>query len=112
MKKKDRINADAIADRLSPKPHACRDCFLGCGKYVKVAHGRHKGLTLEGPEYETIYAFGGLCMIEEIEEIAYLNELCDRLGIDTISSGNLVAFAIEASKNGKIREKSMNPDPV
>ena len=105
LKKKDRINADAIADRLSPKPHACRDCFLGCGKYVKVAHGRHKGLTLEGPEYETIYAFGGLCMIEEIEEIAYLNELCDRLGIDTISSGNLVAFAIEASKNGKIREK-------
>jgi len=105
FEKKDSINAAAIAERLNPKPHACRDCFLACGKYVEVQQGRHKGLKLEGPEYETIYAFGGLCMIDEIEEIAYLNRLCDSLGIDTISSGNLAAFAIEASKKGKINEK-------
>jgi len=78
---------------------------LGCGKNVEVQQGRHKGLKLEGPEYETIYAFGGLCMIDEIEEISYLNRLCDSLGVDTISSGNLVAFAIDASKKGKINEK-------
>lgn len=105
FEKKDSINAAAIAERLNPKLHACRDCFLGCGKYVEVQQGRHKGLKLEGPEYETIYAFGGLCMIDEIEEIAYLNRLCDSLGVDTISSGNLAAFAIEASKKGKINEK-------
>ncbi len=103
--KKDNINATAMAERLNPKPHACRDCFLGCGKIVEVQQGRHKGLKLEGPEYETIYSFGGLCMIDEIEEIAYLNRLCDSLGVDTISSGNLAAFAIEASKQGKINEK-------
>ena len=57
-----------------------------------------------GPEYETIYAFGGLCMVKSIEEIIYLNDLCDRLGMDTITAGNLVAFAIEASKKGKIKE--------
>ena len=105
FEKKDCINAAAMAERLNPKPHACRDCFLGCGKYVEVQQGRHKGLKLEGPEYETIYAFGGLCMIDEIEEIAYLNRLCDSLGVDTISTGNLAAFAIEASKKGKINEK-------
>jgi len=104
FEKKDSINAAAMAERLNPKPHACRDCFLGCGKNVEVQQGRHKGLKLEGPEYETIYAFGGLCMIVEIEEIAYLNRLCDSLGVDTISSGNLAAFAIEASKQGKINE--------
>jgi aldehyde:ferredoxin oxidoreductase len=58
-----------------------------------------------GPEYETIYAFGGLCMVKSIEEIIYLNDLCDRLGMDTITAGNLAAFAIEASKSGKIKEK-------
>ena len=58
-----------------------------------------------GPQYETIYAFGGLCMVGSIEEIIYLNDLCDRLGMDTITAGNLVAFAIEASKKGKIKEK-------
>jgi aldehyde:ferredoxin oxidoreductase len=100
-----KINAAAIADRLKPVPHACRDCFLGCGKLVEVQAGRHKGLKLEGPEYETIYAFGGLCLIDEIEEIVYLNRLCDSLGVDTISSGNIAAFAIEASKKGKINDR-------
>jgi len=54
-------------------------------------------LKLEGPEYETINAFGGICLIDDIREILYLNDICDRLGIDTISAGNLAGFAIEAS---------------
>jgi aldehyde:ferredoxin oxidoreductase len=70
-----------------------------------VKEGRHKGLKIEGPEYETIYAFGGLCMVHEIEEIAYLNDICDRLGMDTISAGSLCAFAIEASETGHMSEK-------
>ncbi len=64
--------------------------------------GRHAGLRLEGPEYETIYAFGGLCQIDNIEEIAYLNDICDRLGLDTITAGNLCAFTIEAQRRGRI----------
>jgi aldehyde:ferredoxin oxidoreductase len=67
-----------------------------------VKDGRHAGLKLEGPEYETIYAFGGLCQIASIEEIIYLNDICDRLGMDTITAGNLCAFTIEAYKRGKI----------
>ena len=67
-----------------------------------VKQGRHAGLKIEGPEYETIYAFGGLCEVDSIEEIMYLNDICDRLGMDTISAGNLVAFAIEASRQGRI----------
>lgn len=66
--------------------------------------GPHKGLTLEGPEYETIYAFGGLCLITGIEDILYLNDICDRLGVDTITAGNLAGLAIEASRRGKIKE--------
>ena len=96
------INAQSIKDRCRPKPRACRTCFLACAKSVQVQQGRHQGLKLEGPEYETIYAFGGLCMIDRIEEIVYLNDLCDRLGLDTMSSGNLAAFAIEAARRGRI----------
>ena len=66
---------------------------------------RHTGLKIEGPEYETIYAFGGLCAIDSIEEIIYLNDLCDRLGIDTITAGNLCGLAIEAARNGKSHYK-------
>lgn len=67
----------------------------------KIKSGPYKGLVIEGPEYETIYAFGGLCEVKDIEDIIYLNDLCDRLGLDTISTGNLVSFAIEASRMKK-----------
>lgn len=96
------INAQSIRQRCRPKPKACRTCFLACGKSVQVQSGRHQGLMLEGPEYETIYAFGGLCLVDQIEEIVYLNHLCDRMGVDTMSTGNLAAFAIEARRRGKI----------
>lgn len=96
------IGADAMMKSMQPTSTACAKCFIACGKLGTVKEGRHSGLHIEGPEYETIYAFGGLCMIDSIEEIAYLNDICDRLGMDTITSGNLCAFAIEASRRGKI----------
>jgi aldehyde:ferredoxin oxidoreductase len=97
-----RINAPALHDRCDVSPHACLKCFIACGRLSTVKDGRHKGLKIEGPEYETIYSFGGLCEVDSIEEIAYLNDLCDRLGLDTISAGNLVALTIEAVRQGKI----------
>ena len=96
------ISADALHERCQVKPKACLKCFLACGRMTTVQKGRHAGLKLEGPEYETIYAFGGLCMIDSIEEIIYLNDICDRLGMDTITAGNLCAFTIEAVKHGRI----------
>ncbi|MBW1704983.1 MAG: aldehyde ferredoxin oxidoreductase family protein [Deltaproteobacteria bacterium] len=96
------ISAEALHERCEVKPHACLKCFIACGRLSTVKEGRHAGLKIEGPEYETIYAFGGLCEVANIEEIVYLNDICDRLGMDTISAGNLVAFAIEASRQGKI----------
>lgn len=100
-----KISAEILVDRFGARPKACRTCFMGCGKYMEIQEGRHKGLKIEGPEYETIYAFGGLCEIGALDEIAHLNDLCDRLGVDTITAGNMAAFAIEASRRGKIRER-------
>jgi aldehyde:ferredoxin oxidoreductase len=99
------ICADALHERCDVTPRACARCFIACGRLSKVKEGPHQGMTLEGPEYETIYAFGGLCLIKSIEEIIYLNDICDRLGVDTITAGNLAGLAIEASLRGKIREK-------
>jgi aldehyde:ferredoxin oxidoreductase len=101
----EKLTAETMNKRLATKPRACNKCFMACGKLSVVQGGRHKGLRIEGPEYETIYAFGGLCMIDSIEEIAYLNDICDNLGMDTITAGNLVGFAIEASRRGKISER-------
>lgn len=96
------INAEALHQRCEVEPHACLHCFMACGRLSTVNKGRHKGLRIEGPEYETIFAFGGLCEVREIEEIAYLNDICDRLGIDTITAGNLAGFTIQAALEGKL----------
>lgn len=107
----EKINAKAMQERMKVKINACARCFMACGKISEVTDGRHKGLVIEGPEYETIYAFGGLCMINDIREIAYLNDLCDKLGVDTITTGNLCAFAMEASSIGKIKQKIPFAEP-
>jgi len=99
------ISAEALLSQNKVKSVACPKCFLACGKLTEVISGRHKGLLIEGPEYETINVFGGQCMIDDIREIAYLNDICDRLGIDTITAGNLAAFTIEASRRKAIGEK-------
>ena len=99
---KDKINAEALHSRCDVKASACAKCLMACGRLTTVKKGKHAGLKIEGPEYETLYAFGGLCMIDSIEEICHLNDLCDRLGMDTITAGNLCAFTMEAVERGKI----------
>ncbi|MBA3012650.1 MAG: aldehyde ferredoxin oxidoreductase family protein [Proteobacteria bacterium] len=95
------ISADALHNQCEVHPHACAKCFLACGRMTRVLQGPHSGLVLEGPEYETLYSFGGLCMVDCVEEIVHLNHVCDSLGMDTITAGNLCAFAMAAFEKGK-----------
>jgi len=96
------ISAEALHEQCRVKPRACAKCFVACSRMTRVETGRHTGLEIEGPEYETIYAFGGLCCVDDIREVAWLNDICDRLGIDTMSAGNLCGLAIEAARRRKI----------
>jgi len=96
------LSADYMHEHFKVKRHGCPNCFLQCTKKSVVLEGRHKDLEIEGPEFETIYAIGGLNCIESLEEVAYLNDVCDRLGLDTMSAGNMAGFVTEAYKRGKI----------
>jgi aldehyde:ferredoxin oxidoreductase len=96
------LSADYMQKNFEVKNQGCPTCFLQCTKLSKVKNGRHAGLEIEGPEYETIYAIGGLNCIDSLEEVAWLNDVCDRLGLDTMSAGNLSGLAIEAYRRGKI----------
>ncbi|MFV0436072.1 MAG: aldehyde ferredoxin oxidoreductase family protein [Desulfopila sp.] len=98
----ERISGETFHAEHDIKPHACAKCFMACGRLARITKGRHKDLRLEGPEYETIYSFGGICMIKEMDEVAYLNDLCDRLGMDTITVGNLCGLVMEARERGLV----------
>ncbi len=105
------LSGETYHARQKVRARACPKCFMACTREAEIMHGRHKGLKLEGPEYETIFAFGGLCMIEDMEEVAFLNVLCDQLGVDTITAGNLCALAIEAGLQGRAETGVEYNDP-
>ncbi len=87
------------------KRYACQGCPLGCGGIIHIRKGRYKDKEGCKPEYETLAAFGGLILQDDLDAIVEINEMCNRAGIDTISTGECVAFAIECFENGIIDEK-------
>jgi aldehyde:ferredoxin oxidoreductase len=95
----EKINGKAVLERLKITDKGCFGCPTPCGKYghTQTALG---SAQVEGPEYETIAMFGGNCVLKTIEEVAYANFLCDELGIDTISAGVVIGWAIECYQKG------------
>jgi len=102
-------NAAKISDdrikQYQKQRYACQSCPLGCGGIIDIPKGRYKGLEGHRPEYETLGAFGGLILHDNLDAIFEINEMCNRAGIDTVSAGACVAFAIECFENGIIDEK-------
>jgi aldehyde:ferredoxin oxidoreductase len=103
------INGKAILDRLKITDKACFGCPTPCGKYghTKTPSG---SAYVEGPEYETIALFGGNCVLKTIEDVAYANYLCDELGIDTISAGVVIGWAIECFQKGILTREEIGRD--
>ena len=85
------INPD-VFKKCEIKKYFCYSCPIGCGGICEI-NGKYK--ETHKPEYETVLALGALCMNEDVDSIFYLNEVLNRAGMDTISVGNTVAFAIE-----------------
>ena len=96
------LTAEHMRERYLVKNEVCPPCIMQCVKHCRVPDGPLEGLEIDGPEYETIYVFGGLCEIIDFAQIMRLNDVCDRLGVDTMTGGNLCALAIEASQRGLI----------
>ena len=97
----DVVNAERIRSDYVVSDLTCLGCPMPCGKHVRY---EWKGEIEEvgGPEYETLSVIGANLGINHLEGIAHLNYLCDDLGIDTISTGNVLACAVEAYEKGLI----------
>lgn len=95
-----KINADLIIKREYRKYH-CYSCVVGCGGVCDISDiGQGKFFHTHKPEYETCAVFGGLLMNRDLDSIFYINELLNRAGMDSISAGHAVAFAMECYENG------------
>ena len=99
------LSAEVLEKRFWIKHKACHSCPINCGKLGVVRSGRYAGTVVEGIEYETLALIGANCGIGNYEAVAYANLLCDMLGLDTISTGNVIAFAMECYEEGILTEK-------
>jgi aldehyde:ferredoxin oxidoreductase len=100
-----KIDKDGVADATT-SDRACYGCVLcACSKFVEVKEGPYQGIKLEGPEYETIGLLGSNLDVDYLPSILKANYLCDDLGMDTVSAGNVIGFVMECMKKGLLSEK-------
>jgi len=88
--------SDEAVIRDMIRPYACHSCPVACGGIVPHPDGG----TSHKPEYETLASFGPLLLNDDLATVVRCNELCNRLGLDTISAGVAVAFAMECYEQG------------
>jgi aldehyde:ferredoxin oxidoreductase len=101
-----KISGQELSERYLKKQFFCFGCPVGCGRTV----GGMIDPTLEetgGPEYETLAMLGSNCLIEDLSGILRLNELVNRLGLDSIETGAVVAFSMELFEKGLIGPKEL-----
>ncbi len=97
------IQGETLSKKFLVRNKACYACPISCGRVTKVKDSKFAG-TGEGPEYETIYAMGSNCMIDNLAAVTKANYLCNELGMDTISMGATVACAMELVDRGYLSE--------
>lgn len=103
----DKISDEGIK-KYQMKKFACWRCPIGCGGHCEVTSGPYKVKGAHKPEYETLGAFGVMCLNDNPESIIKVNHLCNLYGMDTISAGCTVAFAMECFEKGILTKKDLD----
>ena len=108
----DAINAETMQDSIVDSSGACFNCVIACWNKSSIKKGLHKGISLVGPEYETLALMGSNLGLSNIEDVAYLNERCNELGMDSISLGGVLGFAVEAYKKGALTKEDLRANEI
>jgi len=94
------VNGQALSDKVLVQGVRCFACPVACGRGTEIRDGKWKGHSGEGPEYETVDTLGAMCGVSDMNAITMANYLCNEYGLDTISMGATIAFAMECYEKG------------
>jgi aldehyde:ferredoxin oxidoreductase len=100
------IHGEKLTEKFLVRNVACHACPLACGRGTKVDVPGYEGEG-EGPEYETVYAMGSNCGIDNLAAITKANYICNELGLDTISMGATLACAMELAEEGVLPQEDV-----
>jgi aldehyde:ferredoxin oxidoreductase len=95
-------------EKFITRKYACLGCPIACGGILNIPDGKYAVRNAHKPEYETVAAFGSMCLNDDMQSIIYANDLCNIHGLDTISAGAVIAFAIECYENGILTKSDMD----
>lgn len=101
----EKISGLNLVENYSTRNFSCSSCPIGCGKGVEIKTGKYAPVDGGAPEYETAAALGSLVLVDDLEAICKGNELCNRYGLDTMSTGGVIAFAFEAFERSLLSPK-------
>jgi aldehyde:ferredoxin oxidoreductase len=102
------LGGPAIHEKILKGRTACFACPIGCKPVVEVHHSRYAVAKGPGPEYETCAAFGTMILNDNLEAVTHINELCNRLGLDTITCGSTIAFMMECYEKGLLNREDLD----
>ena len=97
------LSGIAMADTIRTDTASCRGCAVKCKPIVKVDEGPYQVDEGPGPEYETIACFGTMMMNPSLEAVAKANDICNRLGLDTMTCGSTIAWAMSCYEAGILK---------
>ncbi len=103
-----KVNAAAF-DKYLLQHKGCYSCPIRCARKSRVESGRY-AVEIGGPEYETTNALGPMCWLSDAKAIIYANHLCNEYGLDTISTGVTIAFAMELHEVGLLNDAELSLD--
>ncbi len=106
------INGETMLNGYKIGDSACFACAMSCGNICLVKAGRYVGTVTEGPEYESCAMLGSNIGIDNYAAVLHCNQLCDELGMDSISTGSLVAAVIEGYENGMLSLADLDGQPI
>jgi aldehyde:ferredoxin oxidoreductase len=107
-----KINGPTMLDGYKIGDSACFACAMSCGNICLVKQGRYVGTITEGPEYESCAMLGSNLGVDNYAAVLHANQLCDELGMDTISTGSLVGAVIEGYEKGVLSLADLDGQPI
>jgi aldehyde:ferredoxin oxidoreductase len=97
----DNVSGSKMAETVLKGFSACQGCVIACGRVVDLGDGERR----KGPEYETVVGFGPNLLIDDLNEVIRLGEMCDKYGMDTIGAANTIGLAFHLYERGKVTKQ-------
>lgn len=100
----EKLSGVTMAETILRGRFGCASCPIRCGREIALNNSNYQMPQGAGPEYETLASLGSMLVVDDLEAVSYAGYLCNSYGIDTISTGGVIAFAVEAFERGYLTE--------